>query len=127
MTTALAFYIDSDLYQAGYQCDGHPFIAENFFVMAEDEQGNRWRHHMTFNGCHVYSGEETDGESVFSDIRPEARAKVERLLARIEAAGGKIDLGYWSEERPAYGSRAYQQYGQYDDWVAERMEAGISI
>lgn len=127
MTTALTFYVDSDLYQAGHSCDGHPYTAEAYFVMAEDATGNRWRHHATFKGCTTYSGEETDGETVFTDVRVEAEAKVDRLLARIQAAGGVIDLAHWSEARPAYGSDAYQAYGQYDDWMTERKEAGVAI
>jgi hypothetical protein len=121
---ALYFDIHSDLYVAGKTEDGQDYTAEVYFVFAEDEHGNRWRHHASFAGCKAVQGEcEWDGAfTSFEDIRPEAKAKAERLLKRIHAAGGRINQKYWSEDRPAYGSKAYQDYGMHDDWMEEQRE-----
>lgn len=116
----LTFGIVSDLYEAGIQEDGVPFIAETYYILAEDEYGNRWSHNTRFNGCGVST--DLEGLPHFTDIRTNAKARAQMLLDRINAAGGQIDLEHWSEARPAYGSKAYQEYGAYDDWMEEQME-----
>jgi hypothetical protein len=100
----LEFGIVSDLYTAGMCDDGTPFIAEQFYILATDETGRRWRHNAIFNGCRVMSGE--DG-CMFIDIRTNAVVRATQLLMRIEAAGGVIDMQYWDETYPEYGSDAY--------------------
>jgi hypothetical protein len=114
----LTFEIGSDLYNAGYTEDGVPFTAERFFVSATDDNGNRWVHNTQFDGCRVEQNEE--GFSVFFDTRTEATARAARLVARINAAGGSVNLALWNEARPVYGSIAYQEYGQYNDWMQEK-------
>ena len=115
----LTFAVGSDLYNAGYTEDGTSFIAERYFISATDDNGNRWVHRAQFNGCNVEVDDE--GMNRFFDIRTEAGARCERLLARIEAAGGAVNLDHWEEARPEYGSVAYQQYGQYNDWMDEQI------
>ena len=117
----LTFGIGSDLYCAGRRDDGSEFHAERFYVFAEDARGNRWTHGSQFAGCAVHWSSEV-GCNFFEDIREEARARAERLLARILAAGGRIDLQHWGESRPVYGSPAYEEYGQWDDIALERAE-----
>jgi hypothetical protein len=117
----LTFCVVSDLYRAGRTEDGRDFVAETYFVEAEDEAGNVWRHHARFNGCQV-TWDAEDGVDRFADVRETAEANAERLLARIQAAGGRIDLAHWTAGRPAYGSPAYQAYGQHDDWMEEQMD-----
>ena len=50
MNAPFTAYAASDLYQAGFSCDGHPFIAECFYVLMEDATGRRFRHNAIFNG-----------------------------------------------------------------------------
>jgi len=109
-------YVASDLYTAGYACDGHPFIAECYYVLMENEAGRRFRHNATFRGVMSLICEET-GEVNFSDLREEASGKADRLAARVNAAlqaGRAIDSSYWYEVDPAYGS---------DDYVSQGTEA----
>ena len=117
----LTFSVGYDLYIAGYTEDGYPYTAERYFVAATDDNGNRWIHSSQHDGCRVEQDEE--GMDRFIDIRDEAKAHCERLVARINAVGGVINLDHWTETRPEYGSIAYQQYGQHADYIAERMES----
>jgi hypothetical protein len=116
----LSFDVGSDLYLAGRTEDGQDFTAELYYVMAEDASGNRWRHETNFPGADAQRDE--DGYWHFGDVREAAQRAAEQLLARIERAGGQLDLTHWREARPAYGSAAYVQYGQFDDWCDEQRE-----
>jgi hypothetical protein len=109
-------FVASDLFNAGYSCDGHPFIAEQYYVVIENAAGRRFRHEKTFNGTEQLVCEET-GDSCFSDLREEATAKAERLAARVNAAfaaGKDVDWTYWGEVDPAYGS---------DEFISQGIEA----
>jgi len=116
----------SDLYNAGYACDGHPFIAEQFYVIVSNDRGTRFRHAATFNGTQRLVCEET-GEPCFPDLREEARAKAERLADRVNAAlasGNGIDWAYWVEIDPVYGSEEYIAQGtEQRRWFEERQAA----
>ena len=103
----------SDLYQAGLRDDGHPFIAERFYVIAEDAAGRRICHEAAFYGAEEVYCEES-GESYFADVRAEASAKAERLAAKVNAAlaaGVALDRSRWFDVDPAYGSEAYHAEG----------------
>jgi hypothetical protein len=80
------------------------------YVVAEDKSGNRRRFY-------------TDTARFESDVLP----KTERLAAALNArlASGKLPVGFdrWSDDRPAYGSDAWQAYGEYDELMLERREA----
>jgi hypothetical protein len=109
-------FVASDLFNAGYSCDGHPFIAEQYYVVIENAAGRRFRHEKTFNGTEQLVCEET-GDSCFPDMREEATAKAERLAARVNAAfaaGKDVDWTYWGEIDPAYGS---------DEFISQGTEA----
>ena len=113
MNATYTAYATSDLYSAGHSCDGHPFIAECFYVMVENAAGRRFRHQAIFNGAERLVCEET-GEPHFADLREEASAKAERLAARVNAslaAGLALDSGRWYEVDSAYGSDEYQSQG----------------
>jgi hypothetical protein len=115
MKSAYTFtaYAASDLYQAGVSCDGHPFIAERFYVFLTNDYGTRLRHVAGFNGTERLVCEDT-GEFCFPDLREEARAKADRLAARVNAAlasGKVIDRSYWIDDAPAYCSQAYIDQG----------------
>jgi hypothetical protein len=109
VNTTYTAYAASDLYNAGYACDGHPFIAECFYVLVENEAGRRFRHQAIFNGTQKLVCEET-GDPCFPDLREESSAKAERLAQRVNAAlkaGVALDSACWYEVDPAYGSDEY--------------------
>ena len=118
------FDVASDLYLAGKTEDGRDFHAELYYVVAEDADGNRWRHETSFRGADPVRHD--DGFWQFGDVRASAQAAAERLVLAIQRKGGAIDLAHWREMRPAYGSAAYVQYGQSDDWAEEQAERGHS-
>ena len=116
MNTTYTAYVASDLFNAGYSCDGHPFIADQYYVLIENAVGRRFRHVATFNGTEQVICEET-GDACFPDLREEASAKAERLAARVNAAfaaGKDVDWTYWGEIDPAYGS---------DEFISQGTEA----
>jgi hypothetical protein len=114
------FNVASDIYLAGRTEDGENFTAEVYYVVAEDERGNRWSHFSRFAGAEASRDE--DGFWHFADVREAARAEAERLLARVEAAGSPLNFDHWFGMAPAYGSFAYAAYGAADDLAAERAE-----
>ena len=115
----------SDLKQYGVQDDGHPFIGELFFVTITAPDGRRWVFNASYPGVKVEHDEE--GLPHFMDIRPHARAQCEGLVRRIKAHG-KIDLQYWKEDRPAYGSEAYIRGGwSQEEAMLERIEEAWSL
>lgn len=106
-------YVASDLYQAGISCDGHPFIAEKYYVLVENAAGRRFRHNKSFAGVEVIQCEET-GETGFQDLRNKVMATVEDLAAKVNAtlaAGKPLTAACWFEVDPAYGSDAYVSQG----------------
>lgn len=115
----LNFQVTSDLYLAGYQEDGQPYTAEVYYIVAVDMLGNRLRHFMDFPGCAVH--EDDEGFTRFIDIREDARQRAKNLMEKMQALQ-LINRDYWIDIRPEYGSIAYQQYGQFDDWMEEQSE-----
>jgi hypothetical protein len=106
-------YVASDLFNAGYSCDGHPFIAEQYYVIIENAAGRRFRHTAIFNGTQEVVCPES-GDSYFPDLRQEASAKAERLAARVNAALQSdqfLSPTFWEEIDPAYGSDEYAYQG----------------
>jgi hypothetical protein len=126
MNTAYEAVVVSDLYSAGYSCDGHPYIAEAFYVLIENARGTRFRHVSTFHSTEMMVCEET-GEAYFPNLREEAAAKAERLAARVNAAfatGKGVDWAYWIEVDPAYGSDEYLAQGiEFQRAYADRQAA----
>ena len=128
MTNATTFkaYVVSDLYQAGTACDGHPFIAEKYYVLIENAAGRRFRHRKSFAGVEVVQCEET-GKTNFADIRQDVVATVEELAARVNVAlslGKALTTSCWFEVDPAYGSDAYIDQGtEAKRLFAEKAEA----
>jgi hypothetical protein len=102
-TTTFTAFVASDMFNAGFACDGRPFIAEQFYVLIENAAGKRFRHQAIFNGTQQVICEET-GDAFFPDLRAEASAKAERLAARVNAAleaGKFISPTFWDEIDPA--------------------------
>ena len=113
MNATYTAYAASDMYNAGYSCDGRPFIAEQYYVIIENAAGRRFRHQAIFNGTQQVVCTES-GESYFPDLRQEASAKAERLVARVNAAlqsGQFLSPTFWDEIDPAYGSDEYVYQG----------------
>lgn len=114
------FQVVSDLYLAGRTEDGEDFTAEVYYVVAEDERGNRWAHVSRFAGAEASRDE--DGYWHFADVREASVAEANRLCARIEAAGSPLNFDHWFGMSPAYGSAAYMAHGAADEVQAERRE-----
>jgi hypothetical protein len=125
-TTTFKAYAVSDLYEAGIACDGHPFIAEKYYVLIENAAGRRFRHEKSFAGVDVVECEET-GEVNFADIRQDVVAIVEELATKVNAAlasGKALTASCWFEVDPAYGSDAYIDQGtEAKRLFAEKAEA----
>jgi hypothetical protein len=126
MNTTFNAYIASDLYEAGISCDGHPFIAEKYYVLIENAAGTRFRHEKSFAGVEVVECEET-GEVNFADIRETVKAIVEDLAAKVNAAlasGKALTASCWFEVDPAYGSDSYIDQGtELKRLFAEKLAA----
>jgi hypothetical protein len=109
----LSCYVDSELYQAGRDEDGQPYTAEVYLVCLEFKSGEVYAHNEHFKGCNPQ--EVDDGEEVFTyfeDIREQAKARADKLQARVQACldkGGKPDPQFWHFHRTIYGSGAYLQ------------------
>ena len=126
MNKSYTAYVASDLYNAGYACDGRPFIADSFYVVVENEAGRRFRHAVTFNGTQQVFCEET-GDVCFPDFREEASAKAERLAARVNSAlasGKALAPTFWDEVDPVYGSDEYVAQGTEAKRVFAEKQAG---
>jgi hypothetical protein len=112
--------VASDLYNAGRDDDGFPFIAELYYVVLQYEDGRIFRHNAVFLGDELGVDEE-DGMTYHNDVRVEALAKAERLAERVRQAG-KVDFQHWEEIDPAYGSEAYVSQGtEAKRVIAERL------
>jgi hypothetical protein len=113
MNASYTAHVATDLYNAGYSCDGHPFIAEQYYVVIENAAGRRFRHTVTFNSTQQVICEET-GEVHFPDFRHEAAVKVSKLVIRVNAAlqaDQFLSPTFWEEIDPAYGSDEYAYQG----------------
>lgn len=111
----------SDLKDYGVRDDGTSFIGEIFTVQITNRTGARWVLNQRFDGVKVEVDDEYL-ENHFLDIRPQARAVCESLVRRIKDRG-KIDLEFWTEGRPTYGSEEYI-HGNWSEFDAqmERLE-----
>lgn len=122
---SLVVEVCSDLYEAGRRCDGHPYIAEAFYVMATTPDGRRWRHEMSWPSVVQQTCDET-GEQSFLNMREQAEASARRLADRVRiavSAGSGIDLTRWRHDQPAYASDAYISEGiEQQRWLAERED-----
>ena len=113
-------YYASDLKDYGRTEDGTPFIGEVFYVIVENVRGDRWRLQHQWDGVRVEQWEEGP---MFIDTRPEVRARLDKLVANIKS-GNTINMMYWHQTNPAYGSDAYLDYGQAEMLAWERASIG---
>ena len=117
-TAGLEFFYASDLKSFGRTEDGEDFIGEVYRVIAQDARGNHWAHNSQFPSVVRFENEWCVG---FKDVKSQAIAACERLLVRIKKSD-TLNMMWWSESRPAYGSEAYLEYGMADDLALERKE-----
>lgn len=110
----------SDLKKFGVQDDGQDFIGEVIYVQVTFPNGDRYVHNHSWDGAAVEYCEEA-GCNFFPDIRPAAYEAAERLAARVRVAES-INLSYWVQDRPVYGSRAYIEYGRAEDLAWEKEQ-----
>lgn len=97
--------VTTDLYNAGAQEDGVPFIAERIRIQATADDGRRWCL-GTWSFATARRVLDEEGCPHFTDDRDEGHAIAGRILSRI-AARGALDPSKWDAERPVYGSDAY--------------------
>jgi hypothetical protein len=102
--------VDSNPEMADYTNPRGLIYGVSSYVVAEDARGNR---------CRLYVATGRYDE----DVLPAADRLAQALNARL--ACGKLPVAFdrWEDARPAYGSDAYIEYGQYDDIELERREA----
>jgi len=98
-------YVASDLYCAGYTEDGSKRYAECYKIVIQREDGHR----ISLNSKEWYTitrNVSEEGFVYFTDEREKCRFAAEKLVASIEKKG-VINLDYWTEIEPAYGSDWY--------------------
>lgn len=107
----LAFDVSSSLVRLATDWeDGTDILGVSYYVRATAPGGRRWVHEAVFPSRLYDVVRDDDGETFQVVQDAPGKAQAEALLARIEAAGGKVDLvGHWEEVDPAYGSEAYAE------------------
>lgn len=89
----VTFGIKSEVYKAGSTEDGTPYIAEVFFVVAQEEDGKEWEHPARFPGARYWQNEDSFG---YEDVREEAKEKVNALIQSLQHREGFSFAG-WNE------------------------------
>jgi len=109
------YRVESELYVAGRTEEGHDYTAEAYYVVAEAPDGKSYSKGY-FPGCEsgVVDDEDFGSFTYFKDIREEAKAEAEALLAK-SSEENPTEAGGWIFLRNAYGSEAYAN----DDFYAE--------
>jgi hypothetical protein len=105
--------VASEVFEAGRTEDGHPFIAERYYVEVSNGYGLRFRHSWTFSGVTPVTDE--DGYTYYADHREQAQKRAQKLVDRVNHA---LSFGYvlsedcWREDAPVYGSDHYINSGE---------------
>lgn len=98
-------FVRADLYDAGITEDGSPYTAEVYSIVVESRDG--FRRVLTSKSWFTAPGDTSpDGFMFFGDLRKEMKAEAEAVVKRIQDKG-IIDLDYWMEIQPRYGSDYY--------------------
>lgn len=102
----MKFRVQDGLYDAGRTEDGERYTASAYFVVAENDRGERWAHCQSFPGCRVEQDEE--GYPHFMDVRAEALLAARRVLNGFRRDGTNVHAyGIWYPMAAAYGSDAH--------------------
>ena len=85
----------SDLRQLGTDPEeGTPVVVEQFYIVVEDDKGNRWAHDHNFDNA--------DDAGVLEDT----------IQDRLDILGmAALNMDHWNEAAPCYGSIAHQKVG----------------
>lgn len=115
--TPTTFFAATDLVVVGtnpemadYDNPRGEIIGHAAYVYADSAEGDRRR--LFLKSAHFES-----------EVLPSAERLAAALNARL--ANGRLPVGFdrWEEARPAYGSQAWQEYGEFDEMMLERREA----
>lgn len=110
------FFAATDLTVLGYNPEmadiDHPrgeIVGYAGYIYAEDDQGNRRR-------FFVSSGRSE--QAILAGMEKQVAA----LQTRLRSGKPPVAFHRWEECRPAYGSQAYSEYGQWNDLQDELVE-----
>jgi len=111
------YRVESELYVAGKCEEGRDYTAEAYYVVAEAPDGKSYSKGW-FPGCESkvhYDEDFGEGFHYFADIREEAKAEAEALLAKSSEEDPTKADG-WIFLRNAYESEAYANYDSYSEY-----------
>jgi hypothetical protein len=114
---ATTIFVNDEVFGMNAHTEFAPGFLEGtrFFVVAETEDGFRFRHNHTFCSGTLEANE--DGfEAWFQDRNVDATA-AETLVARINAClahGGALDPSQWTAIQGAYGSRGWDEMAEME-------------
>ena len=113
----------SDLVDLGLDDCGSPLVGECWVVRATDANGSRWELSAFGPVSHRVVVDSDGGRGL---VATDAAARAKAMADRVRAAEA-IDLRYWIEVQPAYGSPAYV-VGGWEAMIraAEREEEGFA-
>lgn len=100
----------------GYRFDdGQDVIGNVYFIVMEISDGTRYRHFHTWVNK-VQKVDEETGEPYFEDLTEKVESEMFKLLGKMIEVylveKRRIDMRYWEEMEPVYGSEAYcKRYG----------------
>ena len=97
-------FVWADLYDAGVTEDGTHYSADVYYIIIERLDGHRIAHNKRW--FTAPGSVSPDGFMFFGDLREEMKAEAEAVVSHIENKG-VIDLDYWDEIDPRYGSDYY--------------------
>lgn len=107
-------FVSSNVYCGPVNEDGETPDEISYFVVCENERGDRYRSHLSF---------ETE-DDVTTEGAPTAEMKAQAFLSKVQAALVKgadpKASDKWFRTRPCYGSEAYAAYGQAEEVAYER-------
>lgn len=107
-TNGLTFFIRDEVVIIHKNEDGELQYGMDSFIVAEADDGRRWRHYWSFPHQLVDLVFDDEGYQGIQFIPNENLHKqTSRLLARITCAE-EINLDYWNWTEPHYGSPAWE-------------------
>ena len=90
--------------------DGEDIVAENYRIWVTMRDGRRFEYNRAFSGLRWVEDYATEFGGYYENIQAASKASAAKIAAMIRAAGA-INLDYWREIDPAYGSEQYQKQG----------------
>lgn len=90
--------------------DGEDIVGENFRVWVTLRDGKRYEYTRAFPGLRWVEDFEAEFGGYYENTHDESKAAAAKVAAMVRAKG-VINLDYWREIDPAYGSEQYEQQG----------------